>query len=462
MVVQEQAARGFLTDPQTVRDVEEYLDAWARYCELAPKEQPSLANQPAFITAELKKAGKPRSGHRPGRRYVSEKEAFFLQKLARARRNLDEIGQVLESFGSQLDASKPDEEVDATPAVDRVDELIWSYNNEIESARDAWLRDSLSGALNDRLLSLKTPLMYGLPWFTEAAQEQRAMLQGMQISRRLQGRNTVMDHIVTTMQTVELAGDVAGFTLGGGALIRIAKKGGKWAVVKTLAAGAAKEAAGRAAEKAIEQAGVDANTIGGAKLAAALVRVILRKRIKAASTTPAPQQTPPNPPTPPSAPPKPKKPPRKPKPKRSPPKPKAKKAPPKRSSSSIPANTQASTHPKAATRRRKPRLPPKGTPERTRIEAARKRGIHAAKERELQDIQAGGTGSDVWTKQELETIRSTGRFPKDVRWHHDPTVANRPDLADDPTIISPARGGTKGHLAKHFGDFRKPYPEDEE
>jgi hypothetical protein len=40
-------------------------------------------------------------------------------------------------------------------------------------------------------------------------------------------------------------------------------------------------------------------------------------------------------------------------------------------------------------------------------------------------------------------------------------VANRPDLAGDPSIVRPVRGGTKGHLKAHGGDWRKPYPEDD-
>src|SRR5262249_30052912 len=75
------------------------------------------------------------------------------------------------------------------------------------------------------------------------------------------------------------------------------------------------------------------------------------------------------------------------------------------------------------------RLPRVGTPARAAIEAARRRGIAGAQARELGSILRGGKGSGVWTEAELEQIRRTGQFPSDVRWHHDPTVANRPDLA---------------------------------
>ncbi len=42
-VVAEQARRGYITDPQSVRDVEEYIAAWAKYCELEPKEEHEAA-----------------------------------------------------------------------------------------------------------------------------------------------------------------------------------------------------------------------------------------------------------------------------------------------------------------------------------------------------------------------------------------------------------------------------------
>ncbi len=103
-----------------------------------------------------------------------------------------------------------------------------------------------------------------------------------------------------------------------------------------------------------------------------------------------------------------------------------------------------------------PRLPARGTPERSAIEAARRKGIATKRSQELANIRSGGQGSGVWTQAELENIRQTGEFPKDVRWHHDPTVAGRPDLAADPSVVRPVRGGVQGHLDAHGGDFRNP------
>jgi hypothetical protein len=107
--------------------------------------------------------------------------------------------------------------------------------------------------------------------------------------------------------------------------------------------------------------------------------------------------------------------------------------------------------------RTQPRLPPKGTPERAEIDAARSRGIRAKQAEELGHIRAGGKGSGVWSEKELQRIRQTGKFPDDVEWHHDPTVANRPDLASDPKVVTPLRGGRAGHLRDgHDGNWRNP------
>jgi hypothetical protein len=100
-------------------------------------------------------------------------------------------------------------------------------------------------------------------------------------------------------------------------------------------------------------------------------------------------------------------------------------------------------------------LPLRGSPERNKIEADRKRGIAAAQQKELEKIRTGEKGSGVWTAEELEEIRKTGRFPADVQWHHEPTVANDPSRAADPNAVRPIRGGRKAHLEEgHSGDWR--------
>jgi GHH signature containing HNH/Endo VII superfamily nuclease toxin len=102
------------------------------------------------------------------------------------------------------------------------------------------------------------------------------------------------------------------------------------------------------------------------------------------------------------------------------------------------------------------RLPPRGTPERRAIETAREKGVRLKKAEELANIRAGGKGSGVWTDKELADMRKGGDFPPGTNWHHDPTVANRPDLAADPSVVRPVRGGRKGHLEAHGGDWKKP------
>jgi hypothetical protein len=108
-----------------------------------------------------------------------------------------------------------------------------------------------------------------------------------------------------------------------------------------------------------------------------------------------------------------------------------------------------------------PRLPPKGSLERKTIEAARNRGIRAKQKEELENIRAGGKGSGVWTEKELEGIRQSSQFPDDAVWHHDPTVANVPGRAADPSGVRPVRGGRKGHLNAHGGNWKLPLPKDE-
>lgn len=66
-------------------------------------------------------------------------------------------------------------------------------------------------------------------------------------------------------------------------------------------------------------------------------------------------------------------------------------------------------------------------------------------------------GSGLWSDKELEEIRLSGRFPLDTQWHHDPTVANRPDLAADPRVVHVLRGGIAGHLRDgHNMNWRNP------
>jgi hypothetical protein len=257
--VDEQATLGFVTEPESVADVEVFIHDWARYWGLLPPEEERVALRAVeFLRDAANAAAEPSV-----RQSDSASDASFNRQLARAQHDLDAIGAVLESLSSTLNAATSGEEIDATPAVERVEALIGSYNAAIETARDIWLRDNLQGALNERLLSLKTPLAYGLPWFVDELQERRAMLQSVAISRRLLSRNTVVDRVVERMHTIELFADGIGVTLGGGASISIAKKRASWFLIKT----GPDDPAGQA-------------TQATANIAASLVKLIIRKRKK--------------------------------------------------------------------------------------------------------------------------------------------------------------------------------------
>jgi hypothetical protein len=52
-------------------------------------------------------------------------------------------------------------------------------------------------------------------------------------------------------------------------------------------------------------------------------------------------------------------------------------------------------------------------------------------------------------------------FPIDAVWHRDPTVANRPNLAADPRVVHPMRGGDEAHLRDgHGGNYQKPFKDE--
>ena len=225
---------GFEIDPPEHRKLERWIENWAKLLYVWPREPPT-ATRPA-PKGGIQFAMRP-APHRPTQREISEQ--FFNTKLATAERCLAEIEQLLRDLGARIDSAQLESDVDVDQITEQVESLIWSYQDALESARAAWLRDDLSGDANERLIAMRTPLSLGLPHFTDEAQQRRAAHQELEISRRLGARNVTMDLVIVGMQTVEVAGDVAGLLLGGGVLVVAYKKGGKWAVVKTVAKGAA-------------------------------------------------------------------------------------------------------------------------------------------------------------------------------------------------------------------------------
>jgi hypothetical protein len=196
--------------------------------------------------------------------------------------------------GQKLDAAKPGEEVDVEYDAAEVNEHLRLYNEDLAVARDVWLRMNLSSDGIARLTELHTPVGLGLPMFASPAQAERARQQRLAISRRLGEQNASMDAWVTGISTVELAANAAGIVAGAGILVVAAKKGGTWAVVKVAAAGAAVIAADKAADAGLRAAGASEQTVRGVQLAAAIITLILLRRIakKAAPQKPPSDATP--------------------------------------------------------------------------------------------------------------------------------------------------------------------------
>jgi hypothetical protein len=229
----------------------------------------------------------PADGKETGPTAYGGDEQFFDDRLATAQEQLDQLKRVLDSLGNVLDAAALDEAIVVEPEVDAVEDMIWRYNDALESARDAWLRDDLSGDANARLLQMLTPRSFGLPMFIDDAQAERARRQELQISERLARRNVRMDRVVFGMQAAEWAGTGAAILLGGGVIISAAKKGGAWAVVKTIAVAAAAAAGEQAIEAGLHAAGAGEQMIKGARLAAVVISFILLRRRMASGPKPA-------------------------------------------------------------------------------------------------------------------------------------------------------------------------------
>ncbi len=123
-----------------------------------------------------------------------------------------------------------------------------------------------------------TPLTFGLPLFTDQLQANRAQKQQLAISRRLSGRDVTISRVIVGMQAIETATTLAGIAAGGGVVVVAAKKGGKWAVVKTIAAIGAGMAADEVAERVAGAAGLNEQPIRGIQLAAAVIKLILLRR----------------------------------------------------------------------------------------------------------------------------------------------------------------------------------------
>jgi hypothetical protein len=268
----------------------QHPDFWhARNDALSRKQRglgprPTAERKPESVSAaaELRLENRPAEPAKPAGQQAkpaqtNTREQFFNEKVAAAQGYLDEMRRLLEALGQRLDAAKIDEEVDFDSEVDEIEGLIWRYNDALESARDAWLRDNLSGAANTRLSEMLTPLSLGLPMFTDDQQAQRAWRQATQIGDRLRARDATMDRIVFGMRATEIAGNMAGVATGG-LLIKATIKAGKWAVVKTVVGIGMGIAAEQGVEAGLRAAGASEQKIRGARLAVVVVAFILLRR----------------------------------------------------------------------------------------------------------------------------------------------------------------------------------------
>ncbi len=123
-----------------------------------------------------------------------------------------------------------------------------------------------------------SPTVFGLPRFTDEQQAARAHKQDILIGERLRRRNRILDRVIIGMQVAEYAGDAAGVVLGGGVVLTALKKGGKWVAVKTIAGLAAAIIVEQGAEEGLRAVGASEQTIRGARLAAAVVTLIILHR----------------------------------------------------------------------------------------------------------------------------------------------------------------------------------------
>jgi len=228
----------------------------------------------------------------PSNRRYFRAQPLFDEKLASAKQHLDELERLLKAAGDKIDAAKPDEEVDLGYEAEMVQKHLFLYNEDLAVARDLWLRFNLSGDGNSALIAMHTPAGLGLPMFASPAQAERARQQGLAISRRLNRQNASMDAVVTTVATVEVAANAASIVAGAGALIVAAKKGGTWAVVKTVAVGYAIYMDTKIAEVGLQEAGASEQAIRGIQLAAAAITLILLRRVPKTAAPQKPAQTP--------------------------------------------------------------------------------------------------------------------------------------------------------------------------
>ena len=142
---------------------------------------------------------------------------------------------------------------------------------------------------------MPTPVGLGLPRFVRPELAERVRRQESAIGRRLSGRSASLDAALQTgLEVGETVANAASLVGGAGIVILAAKIGGTWAVAKTVGIGVGIYLDTKVAETALHKAGASDQTIRGAELAAAVITLILLRRVP---KTAAPQKPSPKPQT---------------------------------------------------------------------------------------------------------------------------------------------------------------------
>ena len=189
---------------------------------------------------KLKRRRSVNLAHRPAAEVVrSVLSSFLMRESPPPNRTSPCLINFSRRRAKKFDAAKPGEEVDIDYEAEMVQKHLFLYNEDLMVAGDVWLRFNLSSDGIARMTELINPMSLGLPMFASPAQAERARQQRSAISRRLNEQNASMDAWVTGIQVTEMVATAAGIVAGAGLLVVAAKEGGTWAVVKTVAAGAA-------------------------------------------------------------------------------------------------------------------------------------------------------------------------------------------------------------------------------
>ena len=91
--------------------------------------------------------------------------------------------------GEKLDAAKLGENIDIDSEVEMIEEYLRGFNEDLEAARDLWLRYGLASDDIGRLTEMLNPASLGLPRFADEDQGRRTLRQMEEIGKRLGRRD---------------------------------------------------------------------------------------------------------------------------------------------------------------------------------------------------------------------------------------------------------------------------------